>query len=155
MKKLHKVMAVAVVSLSPFVLGACGGGSEGVTGASSGPRYPSVSGNWRGDWSASSSVVPVTLKLSQNGGEVRGTLTVGRLASEITGTISEFGVLEFAGRSTDTGRGCVAYYSNRPHLALSEGNSEMGGPVEQASAPCSDATRVLRRGGVMELDKVL
>lgn len=151
--KLHKVMAIAVVSLSAFALGACGGGSEGVTGPTS-SRYPSVGGNWRGEWSSSSSVAPVTLSLSQNEGQVRGTLTVGSLESEITGTISEFGVLEFAGRSTDTGRGCIAYYSNRPHLALSERNSEMGGPVEQASSVCG-GSRVLRRGGVMELDKVL
>jgi hypothetical protein len=148
------VWAAAVASC--LVLGACGGGeSSGVTGATSGPRYPAVEGNWRGEWAAGSSrPATVTLRLTQSGSQVRGTLTVGRDENEITGTIDEFGVLEFTGRDTDQSNGCSAYYSDRPHLELAEQNTELSGPVRRALSNCV-SNRVLNQGGVMELDKVL
>ncbi len=152
--KLHGAMAVAVVGLAPLVLGACGGGSEGVTGSSPGPRYPSVGGSWRGEWASAASRPSVTLSLTQSANEIRGTLTVGRDENEITGTIDEFGVLEFSGRDTDEANGCTAYYSDRPHLALSEQNSELGGPVRRLSSDCVSG-RVLNQGGVMQLHKIL
>jgi hypothetical protein len=153
MKKWHRVTALAVASLSPFLLGACGGGSEGVTGSS--PRFPSVSGNWRGEWSAGASrPAAATLSLTQSGDRVQGTLTVGRDVNEITGTISEFGVLEFTGRDTNEANGCDAYYSDRPHLSLSDQSSELGGPVRRVSWDCVSGRRS-NEGGVIELERVL
>ena len=47
----NRVSVLATVVVTSLVLGACGGGeSSGVTGATSGPRYPAVEGNWRGEW---------------------------------------------------------------------------------------------------------
>jgi hypothetical protein len=69
------------------------------------------------------------LNLTQNQNRVAGTLTVGNEVNEVSGTIDEFGVLEFDGRDTDESNGCTAYYSDRPHLALSDQNSVLEGPV--------------------------
>jgi len=150
--KLHRVMAVVMMSVSPFVLGACGGGSESVTAP--GPSYPGVGGSWRGEWSSSASrPSTVTLSLSQSGSQIWGTLTVGKTVNEITGTIDEFGLLEFGGRDTNQQNGCAAFYTN-PQLALAEQGSELTGPVGRASSDCSGGGRVLRSGGEMELDRV-
>lgn len=152
----YRVALLAAAVVTPLVLGACGGGeSSGVTGPTSGPRYPVVEGNWRGEWSAGSSrPATVTLRLTQSGSQVRGTLTVGRDENEVSGTISEFGVLEFNGRDTDESNGCSAYYTDRPHLALGQQNTELSGPVRRASSDCVSG-RIRNQGGVMELDKVL
>jgi hypothetical protein len=152
--KQSSVTVLAAAVVTSFLLGACGGGeSSGVTGAS-GPRYPAVNGNWRGEWSTGSGRSTVTLRLTQSGSRVQGTLTVGRDENQVSGTISEFGVLEFSGRDTNQSNGCDAYYTARPHLALSEQNTELSGPVRHTSSDCV-SSRVLNQGGVMELDKVL
>ncbi len=152
-KRATRLMAAVVV---PLLLGACGGGeSSGVTGATPGSRYPSVGGNWRGEWSSGSGrPVAVTLRLTQSGSQVRGTLTAGGDENDVTGTVTEFGVLEFSGRDTDEANGCSAYYTDRPHLALSEQNTALSGPVRRALSDCVSG-RLLNEGGVMELDKVL
>jgi hypothetical protein len=152
--KLHTVVSVAMAGLSPLVLGACGGGADDVTGVTTSTRYPSVAGNWRGEWPAGARrPSAVTLKLTQNGNQLRGELTVGRDVNEITGTVTEFGELEFQGRDTDRGNGCAFYYTDPP-LALTERNSELTGIVRRSSnSDCGN--RYLNEAGDMELDKVL
>jgi len=153
--KLHRVMAVALVGLSPFLLGACGGGSEGVTQASPGPRFPGVGGNWRGTWTVSGSELQATLAVTQTGDQLRGTLTVGMEENEITGVVNQSGVVEFEGTETEAGGGCIVYYTRRPHMALSEQGSELGGPLSRLFFDCDNRDSGFITGGVLELDKIL
>ena len=152
--KLHTVVSIAMAGLSPFVLGACGGGSDGGTGVTTSTRYPDVAGNWRGEWPAEARrPSAVTLRLTQNGNQLQGTLTVGNTVNEITGTVSEFGALEFQGRDTDRGNGCASFYTDPP-LALGERNSELSGIVRRSSsADCGGRSH--NEPGEMELDKVV
>jgi hypothetical protein len=153
--KLHRLMAVALAGLSPLLLGACGGDSEGVTQASSGPRVPSVGGNWRGDWTGSGTQLVATLAMTQTGDQVRGTLTVGTQENEIAGTVDAGGVLRFEGTDTDPTDRCVQFVTTRPHMALAEEGSELGGPLSWLGFDCDDRTPTFSVSGILELDRIL
>ena len=152
--KLNSVVRMAMVGLSPLVLGGCGGGSDDVTGPGTSTRYPAVSGNWRGEWPAGARrPSTVTLRLTQNGSEIRGTLTVGQDVNEISGSVTEFGVVEFSGRDTDRTNGCASFYTD-PRLTLAEQNTELTGNVRRSSnSDCGG--RFHNEPGEMELNKVL
>lgn len=153
---LHKMMAVTLACSAPLLLAACGGGdSGGVTGASSAPQYPLVNGSWRGNWEGSGFQTAASLALSQNRNQVQGTLTVGRVTNEVSGTVSEFGVLTFQGQSP--GNGCITYWTESPHLVLEERNTTLDGPVVRSEpnlgGPCGSGLSLLTEGR-MELRKV-
>ncbi len=152
---LRKMMATILACAAPLLLASCGGGdSERVTGASSGPRYPAVSGSWEGHWEGSGIETDAFLDLSQDRNQVRGTLTVGRVVNRVSGTVSEFGVLTFQGQPP--GSGCTTYSTKSPHLVLEERNTTLDGPVERSEpnlgGPCGGLSFLTE--GRMELRKV-
>jgi hypothetical protein len=153
--KLHEMVALTLACAAPLLLAACGGGdSESVTGA--GSTYPSVSGTWEGRWTqvGGGPGADVTLELGQSRDQVQGRLTVGRVVNEVTGTVSELGVLHFRGQEAD---GCITYSTESPHLVLRGGNATLDGPVVRSEpnlgGPCTVAIHLLTEGR-MELRKV-
>ena len=77
----------------------------------------------------------------------------GQDVNEISGSVTEFGVVEFSGRDTDRSNGCASFYTD-PRLTLAEQNTELTGNVRRSSN--SDCVgRFHNEPGEMELNKVL
>jgi hypothetical protein len=153
--KLQRTTAVALAGLVPLLLGACGGGSDDVTGASAGPRYPAVGGHWEGTVTLLGVEFPARLELTQSQDRVQGTLTVeGYGKNEIAGTVSEFGVLEFEGEPPS---GCTTYSTVPPHLGLEESNTALEGPVRRLSpslgGSCDGFDPLIAEDGELEMRK--
>jgi len=147
--KLTRMLAVTLACATPLLMTACGGGdSNGVTGASPSPQYPSVGGRWEGTVTVFGVEYPAVLELEQTQQQVRGMLTVeGYGENEISGTISEFGVLAFEGEPPS---GCISYSTIPPHLGLEERNTILEGPVRRLSpslgGPCGSEPLIAAEG---------
>lgn len=154
--KLRGMIRLTLACAVPLLWAACGGGdANGVTGASSGPQYPSVSGRWEGTVTLLGVEFPAALELSQSQQRVQGTLTVeGYGMNDIAGTISEFGVLQFEGEPPS---GCISYSTIPPHLGLEERNRVLEGAVRRLSpnlgGPCGSGL-LITEDGELEVRKV-
>jgi hypothetical protein len=152
--KQTRTLAVTLACAVPLLLAACGGGdSNGVTGASSAPQFPSVGGRWEGTLTILGVRFAAILDLSQSQQHVEGTLRVkGYGTNDVTGTISEFGVLEFEGEPPS---GCISYSTIPPHLGLEERNTMLEGPLQRVSpslgGPCDGFEPLITENGELEL----
>ena len=145
MKSLFKSTIFALLSV--LALGAC---SEEVLGPE--PAATStISGNWRGTWSGDL----VTARLEQSGPNVTGTLTVGQTSFNLTGTIDDFGVFEWAS-SVDQAF-CMSFYTTGNHLLASDQMTRLAGSVRRVrrvSGACGDpGGRFENAGDTMTLEK--
>lgn len=102
---------VAVIALC-LVLAGCGSDSPSAPT----PTYPNVAGTWTGDYQLTAcndagarsfcdgyppvgSIGPITLALTQNSGQLSGTLTLGQFVVPVSGTVTTSGRIALGGKS--------------------------------------------------------
>jgi hypothetical protein len=124
----------------------------GPTGNQQGPNVPNVSGNWRGTFANAT----VLMSWQQAGADVAGTVQIGHDMYLVTGTIDEFGTLQFSG-AIDEPNPCSSIATAINDVAVTGGATEMDGVLQQRTAAnmgTGCGSRVFVQQGTLEADRV-